>query len=56
MKTLLTAFRFNIQSEDQFQSEFRFLLSENRGEIKYDEAEKVYRFDLARQIFLERGL
>jgi len=36
--------------------EFNFLLSENRGEIRADLPEQVYRFDLARQIFLERGL
>jgi len=56
MQKLLTAFRFKIENEDQFKSEFSFLLSENRGEIKSDLPETIYRFDLARQIFLERGL
>lgn len=36
MQTLLTSFRFKIQNEDQFKSEFSFLLNENKGEIRTD--------------------
>jgi len=59
---LLTAFRFDTHggklSLAEFKKEFKFLLLQNTGEIKMDTAEEdvVIRFDLVRQIFLERGL
>ena len=43
---------------NNFKKEFKFLLNQNPGEIKptLGEEEQVIRFDLVRQIFLERGL
>ena len=55
MQDLLGAFRFNVKSESAFREEFAFLLEHNPRELA-KEGEQVYRFDLARQIFLERGL
>lgn len=49
---LMHAFRFtNIDNEEKFKNEFAFEL---REEFKWDA--KVNRFDLARRIFLNRGL
>ncbi len=56
MNSLLTAYRFQLNDEEDFKFEFKFLLSQSRGEFRLDHSEHVYRFDLARQIFLERGL
>lgn len=56
---LLQAFRFDTSglSLSSFKKEFRFLLSYNHGEIQgTSEDDVVIRFDLIRQIFLERGL
>ena len=58
---LLEAFRFEtdpISSVAGFRREFRFLLNQNPGEIRSDSTEDdiVIRFDLVRQLFLERGL
>jgi hypothetical protein len=56
MKDLMTAFRFKVDSVDSFKAEFSSLLAQhaNKGELLGDQP--VFRFDLARQIFLERGL
>lgn len=59
---LLEAFRFDTQEGkltlSAFKKEFKFLLIQNLGEIRMDTPEEdvVIRFDLVRQIFLERGL
>jgi hypothetical protein len=59
---LLHAFRFDTHdgklSLAAFKKEFKFLLLQNTGELKMDTQEEdvVVRFDLVRQIFLERGL
>lgn len=53
----MTALRFKIQTEDEFKREFSSLLSSHamKGELR-DKKESVFRFDLIREIFLERGL
>ena len=42
-----------------FKKEFKYLMGRNPGEFKMNkenEEEPIIRFDLVRQIFLERGL
>ncbi len=41
-----------------FKKEFKFLLANNPGEIRAEHTEDdlIIRFDLVRQLFLERGL
>ena len=58
MKPLLASFRFEIATEEDFQQEFESLLPSCREpELNYKKKEaNIYRFDLARSIFLERGL
>lgn len=60
MKTLMHAWRFDsIETEQDFLQEFQFALQLSPGEIKrkdLENGEAVFRFDLARSIFLERGL
>ena len=54
---LLTAFRFEVKDLEGFKTEFSSLL--NQRELKSREVRgdsPVLRFDLMRQIFLERGL
>jgi hypothetical protein len=53
----MTALRFKIQTEDEFKQEFKSLLTSQamKGELK-EKKESVFRFDLIREIFLERGL
>lgn len=55
---LLEAFRFEVDGLAAFRREFFFLMKQNPGEIRMELAEEdvVIRFDLVRQIFLERGL
>ena len=58
---LLKAFRFDFGDNltlPKFRSEFKFLLQQNPGEVRADSSEEevVIRFDLVRQMFLERGL
>lgn len=58
---LLEAFRFDITpgyNLSNFKKEFRFLLQQNPGEIRQEHTEDdiVIRFDMVRQMFLERGL
>jgi len=55
---LLEAFRFEIDGLSSFRREFNFLMKQNPGEVRMETAEEdvVIRFDLVRQIFLERGL
>jgi len=55
---LMTAFRFNVDSLPAFKHEFRSLLGRqvHKGELMAADEDCVFRFDLARQIFLERGL
>jgi hypothetical protein len=60
MKTLLHAFRFDhIETQADFDKEFEMTLNQYPGELRNKHLQKdegVYRFDLARAIFLERGL
>lgn len=58
MKDLLSSFRFNIESVGGFRKEFRTQLAgqKRRNELMKDDSDCVFRFDLARSIFLERGL
>lgn len=57
---LLKAFRFDLQPYNltNFKKEFKFLLQQNPGEIRQEQTEEeiIIRFDLIRQMFLERGL
>lgn len=55
---VLTAFRFDIKDVDGFKTEFKSLLSQQamRKELLAEHEEPVLRFDLIRNIFLERGL
>lgn len=55
---LLEAFRFEVDGLSSFRREFNFLMKQNPGEVRMETAEEdvVIRFDLVRQIFLERGL
>lgn len=59
---LLEAFRFDTKDGSfnvaDFRKEFRFLLQQNPGEVRHDAPEEdvIIRFDLVRQLFLERGL
>lgn len=55
-KKLLHAFRFTrIETPADFDQEFKTLLNKNRFEV-YNSEDNTFRFDLCRQIFLERGL
>ena len=58
MQELMTAFRFKIDSLPAFRTEFKSLLNRqvHKGELMAADEDCVFRFDLARQIFLERGL
>ena len=70
LKDLLKSFKFTHLFEDpyghpddrltldKFKREFKFCLSEKQGELKKveDDSEMIIRFDLMREIFLERGL
>jgi len=60
MKELMQAFRFDhVQTQEDFMKEFEVTLRAIPGELKekhLKNGEGVFRFDLARQIFLERGL
>lgn len=60
MKSLMQAFRFNhVQTQEDFNKEFETVLKNFPGELRekhLQNGEGVFRFDLARQIFLERGL
>lgn len=70
LKELLKCFKFTHLFEDpygypddrltvdKFKREFKFCLSEKPGEIRKNETddEVIVRFDLMREIFLERGL
>lgn len=60
VKPLLEALRFEIEPYNlaSFKKEFQFTLLPRRGEIRGDanEEDVVIRFDLIRQIFLDRGL
>jgi hypothetical protein len=66
---LLSAFRFDIPTMTDFKSEFEHILHRDAGhgeltnvgsskkqDGKYEDPKYVFRFDLARRIFLERGL
>lgn len=56
---LLTAWRFNLETVDDFKKEFNSLLMQRHmgnRELSKNSDDNVFRFDLARQIFLERGL
>lgn len=53
---LLNYVRFDIQSFDEFENEFKYLLSYNDGEFIPESKEKIVRSDFFRQIFLERYL
>ena len=53
----MNAFRFHrIETQADFRQEFKSLLAKNPKELLKDEDDFIMRFDLARQIFLERGL
>jgi hypothetical protein len=65
-KSLMAAFRFKVDSANSLRNEFDFTLRQN-GELSHAsekranaenlfEEDEVFRFDLARQIFLDRGL
>lgn len=60
LKPLLEAFRFEIEpfNLSSFKKEFKFLLGNNPGEVRAEHTEDdlIIRFDLVRQLFLERGL
>lgn len=58
MHQLLTAFRFEIPDVPSFKTEFKSMLSThaNKRELLETDDSCLFRFDLARQIFLERGL
>lgn len=57
---LMQAFRFRVNNVDEFRGEFRSLLAHhnNHREVPKETEDKdlIFRFELARQIFLERGL
>lgn len=56
-KELMHAFRFHrMETQADFRQEFKSLLAKNPKELLKDEDDFIMRFDLARQIFLERGL
>lgn len=54
------SFRFDhVQDQEDFNKEFETVLKAYPGELRekhLKNGEGVFRFDLARQIFLERGL
>lgn len=52
MSDLMQGFRYRLDSEAAFKKEFAWTLHTSPKELDHG----VYRFDLARQIFLERGL
>jgi hypothetical protein len=60
--SLFEAFRFDFNAQTfnlaAFKKEFRFLILQNPGEFRLDvpEEDVILRFDVMRQIFLERGL
>ncbi len=61
MRDLMVAFKFDLEdaSVADFLNEFNFTLLQKPGELRKEHLEAgdaVFRFDLARSIFLERGL
>ena len=57
MHELLGGLRFDyVESADDFRSEFAFTTKQRPGELKAPHDSQVYRFDLVRSIFLDRGL
>lgn len=51
---LMGAFRFKVETREDFDKEFGYTLHHAEGEFRGED--EVYRFDFARRIFLERGL